>query len=572
IVIIDVAMGTMIQQRNLSEADYRGSQFADHRKDLRLNNDLLNITQPQIIEEIHLQYLAAGADIIESNTFNSNAISMAEYGLENHIHALNVAGARNARRAVERFTAEHPERRCFVAGSLGPTSRTLSASQDISSPAARAVTFDQLRDAYYAQARGLIEGGADSLLVETVFDTLNAKAALFAIDQLFEDTGKRVPVMVSVTIIDQSGRTLSGQTVEAFWISVSHMKLLSVGINCALGAKQMRPYIEELSQVAPVYISCYPNAGLPNAFGGFDETPEIMCGDLREFALNGWVNIVGGCCGSTPEHIHAIAQAVRGLKPHVLSRPEPYSRFSGMEPLTMRPDSNFVNVGERTNVTGSPKFAKLIKAGEYEEALSVARQQVEGGAQILDVNMDEAMLDGEQAMTTFLNYIASEPDIARIPIMVDSSKWSVIEAGLKCLQGKGIVNSISMKEGEGLFKERARRVHRYGAGMVVMAFDERGQADTLERKISICTRAYKILTEEVGIPPQDITFDPNIFTVATGIEEHNNYAVDFIEATREIKATLPYAKVSGGVSNISFSFRGNNVVREAMHTAFLFHA
>ena len=572
IVIIDGAMGTMIQQRNLTEADYRGRQFARHKKDLRLNNDLLNITQPQIIEDIHLQYLDAGADLIESNTFNSTAISMAEYGLENAIHELNVEGARNARRAVDRFMAEHPERPCFVAGSMGPTSRTLSASQDIASPASRAVTFDQLRDAYYAQAQGLLEGGADVLLVETVFDTLNAKAALFAIDQLFEDTGKRVPVMVSVTIIDQSGRTLSGQTVEAFWISVSHMKLLSVGINCALGAKQMRPYIEELSQIAPVYISCYPNAGLPNAFGGFDETPEIMCGDLRDFARNGWVNIVGGCCGSTPAHIHAIAQAVRGLKPHVLSQPEPYSRFSGMEPLVMRPDSNFVNIGERTNITGSPKFAKLIKAGEFEQALSVARQQVEGGAQILDVNMDEAMLDGEQAMTRFLNYIASEPDIARIPIMVDSSKWSVIEAGLKCLQGKSIVNSISLKEGEAIFKQRARLVHRYGAGMMVMAFDESGQADTFDRKISICARAYNILTKEVGIPPQDIIFDPNIFTVATGLEEHNNYALDFIEATREIKAALLCCKVSGGVSNISFSFRGNNVVREAMHSAFLYHA
>jgi 5-methyltetrahydrofolate--homocysteine methyltransferase len=572
VVIIDGAMGTMIQERKLTEADYRGSQFAHHRKDLRLNNDLLNITQPQIIEDIHLQYLAAGADIIETNTFNSNAISMAEYHLEDHIRDLNVAGARNARRAVERFVAEHPGRRCFVAGSMGPTSRTASASQDISSPASRAVTFDQLRTAYYEQARGLLEGGVDTLLLETVFDTLNAKAALFAIDQLFEDVGKRVPVMVSVTIIDQSGRTLSGQTLEAFWISISHMKLLSVGINCALGAKQMRPYIEELSQIAPVYISCYPNAGLPNAFGGFDETPEIMCGDLRDFVLNGWVNIVGGCCGSTPAHIRAIAQAVRGLKPHVISTSEPYSRFSGLEPLVMRPDSNFVNIGERTNVTGSPRFAKLIKAGEYEEALSVARQQVEGGAQILDVNMDEAMLDGELAMTTFLNYVASEPDIARIPIMVDSSKWSVIEAGLKCLQGKGIVNSISLKEGEELFKERARLVHRYGAGMVVMAFDERGQADTRERKVAISARAYKILTEEVGIPPQDIIFDPNIFTVATGIEEHNNYAVDFIEATREIKTRLPYCKVSGGVSNISFSFRGNSLVREAMHSAFLYHA
>ncbi|HEV2417865.1 MAG TPA: methionine synthase [Terriglobia bacterium] len=572
IVILDGAMGTMIQARNLTEADYRGKEFAGHAKEVRLNNDLLNITQPHLIEEIHRQYLEAGADIIETNTFNSNAISMKEYGLEAHIHELNVSGARNARRAADRFMKARPERPCFVAGSMGPTSRTASASQDISSPAARAVTFDQLRHAYSEQARGLIEGGADILLVETVFDTLNAKAALFAIDELFDHLGKRLPVMVSVTIVDQSGRTLSGQTVEAFWISVSHMKLLSVGINCALGAKQMRPYLEELSQIAPIYISCYPNAGLPNAFGGFDETPERMAADLGDFAANGWVNIVGGCCGSTPAHIKAIAEAVGGCAPRVPAKVEPYSRFSGLEPLVMRPDSNFVNIGERTNVTGSPKFAKLIKAGDYEEALRVARQQVEGGAQILDVNMDEAMLDGEQAMTTFLNYIASEPDIARIPVMVDSSKWSVIEAGLKCLQGKGIVNSISMKEGEELFRQRAREVRRFGAGMVVMAFDEQGQADSTERKVEICARAYRILTEEVGVPPQDIIFDPNIFTVATGIEEHNNYAVSFMEATRQIKAKLPRAKVSGGVSNISFSFRGNNPVREAMHSAFLYHA
>ncbi|MGH9342476.1 MAG: homocysteine S-methyltransferase family protein, partial [Terriglobia bacterium] len=504
IVILDGAMGTMIQARNLTETDYRGKEFAGHAREVRLNNDLLNITQPHLIEEIHCQYLEAGADIIETNTFNSNAISMKEYGLEKHIHELNVSGARNARRAADQFMKAHPERPCFVAGSMGPTSRTASASQDINSPASRAVTFDQLRDAYSEQARGLVEGGADILLVETVFDTLNAKAALFAIDELFEQLGKRLPVMVSVTIVDQSGRTLSGQTVEAFWISVSHMKLLSVGINCALGAKQMRPYLEELSQIAPIYISCYPNAGLPNAFGWFDETPERMAADLGDFAANGWVNIVGGCCGSTPAHIKAIAEAVRGFHPHVPAAVEPYTRFSGLEPLVMRPDSNFVNIGERTNVTGSPKFAKLIKAGDYEEALRVARQQVEGGAQILDVNMDEAMLDGEQAMTTFLNHIASEPDIARIPVMVDSSKWSVIEAGLKCLQGKGIVNSISMKEGEELFRQRAREVRRFGAGMVVMAFDEQGQADSTDRKVEICARAYRILTEEVGVPPQDI--------------------------------------------------------------------
>ncbi len=572
LVIIDGAMGTMIQARNLTEEDYRGRELSHHPKPLHLCNDILNLTQPEIIEEIHGQYLEAGADIIETNTFNSNAISMAEYGLENRVYDLNVAGAKAARRAVERRVAAEPGRRCFVAGSLGPTSRTASASQDISSPASRAVTFDQLREAYHEQARGLLDGGVDTLLVETIFDTLNSKAALFAISQLLEETGQRIPVMASVTIIDQSGRTLSGQTVEAFWISISHHKLFSVGINCALGAKQMRPYIEELSGIAPVYLSCYPNAGLPNAFGGFDETPGRMSADLREFAANGWLNLVGGCCGTTPAHIKAIAEAVRGIAPRVPPRPEPLTHFSGLEPLVLRPDSNFVNIGERTNVTGSPKFAALIKVGKYEEALGVARQQVEGGAQILDVNMDEAMLDGEQAMTTFLNYVASEPDIARIPVMIDSSKWSVIEAGLKCIQGKGIVNSISMKEGEELFRQRARLLRRYGAGMVVMAFDESGQADTTERKVEVCTRAYRILTQEAGVPPADIIFDPNIFTVATGIEEHNDYALNFIEATRRIKAALPHCKVSGGVSNISFSFRGNNVVREAMHSAFLYHA
>ena len=534
IVLLDGAMGTMIQAHRLGEADYRGQEFANHPKDVRLNNDLLNLTQPRIIEGIHRQYLEAGADIIETNTFNGTAISQAEYGLQHVVYEMNLAGARNARRAVEAFMAEHPERRSFVAGSLGPTSRTASVSQDVHNPASRGVTFDQLRAAYCEQVRGLADGGVDLLLVETIFDTLNAKAALFAIDQYFEETGKRLPVMVSVTIVDQSGRTLSGQTIEAFWNSVSHVHMLSVGINCALGAKQMRPYVEELAQIAPVYISCYPNAGLPNALGGFDETPERMAADLGEFASNGWVNIVGGCCGSTPAHIRAIAEAVRGVKPHALSRPEPYSRFSGLEPLTLRPDTNFVNIGERTNVTGSPKFARLILGGEYEKALAVARQQVEGGAQMIDVNMDEGLLDSEQAMTTFLNLIASEPDIARVPIVVDSSKWSVIEAGLKCVQGKGVVNSISLKEGEEVFKQHARLIKRYGAAMIVMAFDQRGQADTVERKVEIATRAYRILTEEVAIRPQDIIFDPNILTVGTGIEEHNNYAVAFIEATRII--------------------------------------
>jgi 5-methyltetrahydrofolate--homocysteine methyltransferase len=572
LVIIDGAMGTMIQAHQLGEADYRGKQFADHSKDLKQNNDLLNLTQPHLIEAIHRQYLEAGADIIETNTFNSSAVSMAEYHLQDHVHDLNKAGARIARQAADKFMAENPLRICWVAGSVGPTSRTASMSQDVSSPAARAVTFEQLRDAYYEQTLGLVEGGVDLLLVETIFDTLNAKAALFAIDQYFEKSGRRVPIMVSGTIVDRSGRTLSGQTVEAFLISVSHLDLFSVGLNCSLGPSQMRPFIEELSQLAPFYISCYPNAGLPNAFGGFDETPELMSAELREFAASGWLNIVGGCCGSTPEHIKAIAEAVRGLSPHVISKPERLTRFSGIEPLTIRPDTNFVNIGERTNVTGSPKFSKLILNGEFENALAVARQQVEGGAQIIDVNMDEGMLDSEQAMTTFLNYIASEPDIARVPIMIDSSKWSVIEAGLRCVQGKGIVNSISLKEGEEVFKHHAGLVKRYGAGVIVMAFDEKGQADSIERKVEICARSYKILTQDVGLPPEDIIFDPNILTVATGMEEHNNYAVNYIEATRRIKAELPFCKVSGGVSNISFSFRGNNAVREAMHSAFLYHA
>src|SRR5579862_7483395 len=569
-------MGTMIQGQQLDEAAFRGAQFQNHPRDLRGNFDVLNLTQPGIVQAIQRQYLEAGADIIKTNTFNANGISALDYGLENHIHELNVAGARIARAVADEYEAAHPGEFRLVTGSMGPTNRTASMSQDVNSPASRGVTFDKLRDVYYEQARGLVEGGADLLLLETIFDTLNAKAALFAVsqynDEFFQATGHRVPVMVSVTITDQSGRTLSGQTIEAFWISVSHMDLLSVGINCALGAKQMRPYVEELSHLAPIHISCHPNAGLPNAFGGFDETPERMAADLHDFASSGWLNIAGGCCGTRPAHIQAIAEAVRGLAPHVLSKPERYTRFSGLEPLVLRPDSRFVNIGERTNVTGSPKFSKLILAGELEAALSVARQQVENGAQIIDINMDEAMLDSEQAMTTFLHHIAAEPDIARVPIMIDSSNWKIIEAGLKCIQGKGIVNSISLKEGEKIFRERARLVRRYGAAMVVMAFDEKGQADSLARKMEVCERAYRILTQEAGVAPEEIIFDPNILTVATGIEEHNNYAVDFIEATRQIKARLPYAKVSGGVSNISFSFRGQNVVREAMHSAFLYRA
>ena len=572
IAILDGAMGTMIQTYELEEADYRGRQWAAHPKDLKGCNDLLSITQPGIIETIHRQYLEAGADIIETNTFNSTSISMADYQLESRVYDLNLAGATVARRAVDGVTAKEPKRPRFVAGAIGPTNRTASMSPDVNDPAFRAVTYEDLVTAYYEQVRGLMDGGVDLLLAETVFDTLNVKAALFAIDKFFEDHGRRVPVMVSVTITDQSGRTLSGQTIEAFWNSIAHMPLLSVGINCALGAKQMRPYMEELSTIAPVYASCYPNAGLPNAFGGFDETPEIMASDLGEFAASGWLNIVGGCCGTTPAHIYAIAEAVKASRPRRRAVPKPYTRLSGLEPLTIRPETNFVNVGERTNVTGSPAFSKLILSGDLESALAVARQQVEGGAQVIDVNMDEGMLDSIEAMTRFLKLIASEPDITRVPIMIDSSKWSVIEAGLKCVQGKPVVNSISLKEGEKAFRHYGKLVKRYGAAAVVMAFDEVGQADTVERKIEICARAYRILTEEIGFPPQDIIFDPNILTVATGMEEHNNYAVNFIEATRWIKANLPHCKVSGGISNISFSFRGNNAVREAMHSAFLYHA
>jgi 5-methyltetrahydrofolate--homocysteine methyltransferase len=572
IVILDGAMGTTLQSLRLDEAAFRGAEFLGHPKDLRGNFDVLNLTRPEVVQSLHREYLDAGADIIKTNTFNSNAFSQGEYALQDQVHALNVAGAQIARQVADEYEAAHPGQPRYVAGSMGPSNRTASMSQDVNNPGARGVTFDQLREAYFAQARGLVEGGADLLLVETIFDTLNAKAALFAIEEYFEKSGQRVPVMVSVTIVDQSGRTLSGQNVEAFWISVSHADLLSVGINCALGAKQMRSHIQELSRIAPVHISCHPNAGLPNAFGGFDETPETMSADLHEFAANGWLNFAGGCCGTTPAHIRAIAEAVGNLPPRRVPTPEHLTRFSGLEPLILRPDSRFLNVGERTNVTGSPQFSKLILSGQYEAALAVARQQVENGAQIIDVNMDEAMLDSALAMTTFLHLIAAEPDIARVPIMIDSSNWAVIEAGLKCVQGKGIVNSISLKEGEEAFRQRARLIRRYGAAMIVMAFDEKGQADSLARRVEVCRRAYRILTEEIGVPPEEIIFDPNILTVATGIEEHNNYAVDFVEAARQIKAILPYAKVSGGVSNISFSFRGHNAVREAMHSAFLYRA
>lgn len=572
ILIIDGAMGTMIQRYQLTEEDFRGERFKDHPYDVKGNNDLLNLTRPDIIKEIHKEYLNVGADIIETNTFSTQRISMADYHMEDLSYELSFEGAKIAKEAVAEFIQHNPERKCFVAGAIGPTNRTLSLSPDVNDPGFRAITYDQLFDAYYEQIRGLVDGGADILLIETIFDTLNAKVAIAAIKKYEEVVGKKLEIMISGTITDASGRTLSGQTVEAFLNSVVHANPLSIGFNCALGAKEMRPHIEELAAKAPCYVSAYPNAGLPNAFGAYDELPHETAHLVEDFALSGFVNIVGGCCGTTPEHISCIKKDVEKAEPRKIPAIEPYMRLSGLEPVTLKPDSIFANIGERTNITGSPKFSKLILGGDYEAALAVARQQVEGGAQIIDVNMDEGMLDSEAAMTKFLNLIASEPDISKLPIMVDSSKWTVIEAGLKCLQGKGIVNSISLKEGEESFKEQARQVLRYGAAVVVMAFDETGQAGDFQRKTEICKRSYDILVNEVGFPPQDIIFDPNILTVATGLEEHNNYAVDFINATRWIKENLPHAKVSGGVSNISFSFRGNNVVREAMHSAFLYHA
>ncbi len=584
-------MGSMIQQYNLTEADYRGERFSNWPHDLKGNNDLLSLTKPEVIQEIHREYLDAGADIIETNTFSGTTIAMADYRMEELAYELNYESARLAKEVADEFTRQNPDKPRFVAGAMGPTNRTASLSPDVNNPAYRAVTFDDLVNAYYEQVSGLVEGGADLLLVETIFDTLNAKAAMFAIDKYFaEGGGQRVegaeehpratrpipsaplPIMISGTITDASGRTLSGQTTEAFLYSVSHLPLLSVGLNCALGAEPMRPYIQTLAKEAPFFTSAYPNAGLPNEFGEYDETPDMMAAQIEGFIRDSFVNIVGGCCGSTPDHIRAIAQIAAKYPPRLLPQPEPYQKLSGLEPLKVTEQTNFLNVGERTNVTGSKKFARLVKEGNYDEALSIARGQVEGGAQVIDVNMDEGMLDSVEAMTTFLNLIASEPDIARVPIMVDSSKWEVIEAGLKCVQGKAIVNSISLKEGEEAFIERANLVRRYGAAAVVMAFDESGQADSYQRRIEICERAYRILVDKVHFAPQDIIFDPNILTVATGIEEHNNYAVDFINATRWIKKNLPLAKVSGGVSNISFSFRGNDVVREAMHSAFLYHA
>jgi len=572
ILLLDGAMGTMLQTYRLGEADYRGVRFAEWPRDLKGNNDLLVITQAEIVGTIHAQYLEAGADILETNTFNANAISMADYGMEALSYELNVAGASLARRIADDFEARDPSRPRYVAGVLGPTNRTASLSPEVENPGARNVTFDQLVTAYYESTRGLVDGGADLLMVETIFDTLNAKAALFAIEQYFDDMDMRLPVLISGTITDASGRTLSGQTAEAFWTSMAHVKPLSIGLNCALGATQLRGYVQELSRIADTMVSAHPNAGLPNDIGGYDETPETMAAHIAEWAKSGLLNIVGGCCGTTPAHIKAIAEAVNGVVPRRIPDVAPLLRLAGLEPMVVGPDTNFVNVGERTNVTGSARFAKLILNGDYNEALVVARQQVESGAQIIDVNMDEGLLDAVHAMTTFLNLVAAEPDIARVPIMVDSSKWNVIEAGLKCLQGKGVVNSISLKEGEGEFLRQATLVRRYGAAVIVMAFDEQGQADSAERKVAICTRAYTLLTERVGFPPQDIIFDPNIFAIGTGIEEHSGYAVAYFEATREIKRTLPHAKISGGVSNMSFSFRGNNPLREAMHAVFLYHA
>ncbi|MCK6389791.1 MAG: methionine synthase [Azonexus sp.] len=571
LLVLDGAMGTMIQRHGLQEADYRGERFADHPHDLKGNNDLLLLTQPAIISGIHREYLAAGADILETCTFNATSVSQADYNLTELVYELNFEGARLARQLCDEFTAANPAKPRFVAGVLGPTSRTASISPDVNDPGYRNVTFDELVANYIEAITGLVEGGADILLVETVFDTLNAKAALFAIEAFFDRTGRRWPVMISGTITDASGRTLSGQTAEAFWNSLRHVQPLSFGLNCALGAKELRQYVEELSRVCDCYVSAHPNAGLPNAFGGYDETADMLADEIESWAKAGIVNIVGGCCGTSPEHIAAIAARVAAVNPRQPAKTEPALRLSGLEPFNVTPGSLYVNVGERTNVTGSKAFARMILEGRFDDALAVARQQVENGAQVIDINMDEAMLDSIAAMDKFLKLIASEPDISRAPIMIDSSKWEVIEAGLKCIQGKGIVNSISMKEGEAKFLEQAKLARRYGAAVIVMAFDEQGQADTYERKIEICGKAYALLTG-IGFPAEDIIFDPNIFAIATGIPEHDNYAVDFIQAVRWIKQNLPHAHISGGVSNVSFSFRGNDPVREAIHTVFLYHA
>ncbi|MEX0430977.1 methionine synthase [Spiribacter insolitus] len=572
ILLLDCAMGTMIQSYELDEPDFRGERFAEHPKDLNGNNDLLVLTRPDIIAEIHRENLAAGADIVETNTFSATTIAQADYGMEDRAREINVEAARIAREACDEFEAEDPARPRLVAGAIGPTNRTASISPDVNDPGKRNVTFDELVTAYREAAEGLLEGGADILLIETIFDTLNAKAAIYALERLFEDRGERWPVMISGTITDASGRTLSGQTTEAFWNSVRHARPFTVGLNCALGADLMRPFVKEISRVADTYVTVYPNAGLPNEFGEYDHSAEFMAGIMKEFAESGFVNIIGGCCGTTPEHIRALAEVVAGLPPRPIPEPERAMRLSGLEPCNIGEESLFVNIGERTNVTGSARFKRLIKEGDYDTALEVAREQVDGGAQIIDVNMDEGMLDATEAMESYLKLVAAEPDIARVPVMVDSSKWDAMIAGLKCIQGKSVVNSISLKEGEAPFLAQAADLKRHGAAVVVMAFDEQGQADTYERRIEICERAYRLLTERVDYPAEDIIFDPNIFPVATGIAEHDRYAVDFIAATRWIKDNLPYAKVSGGLSNLSFSFRGNNAVREAMHSVFLYHA
>jgi 5-methyltetrahydrofolate--homocysteine methyltransferase len=572
ILILDGAMGTMIQRYKLQEEDYRGERFKDWPSDLKGNNDLLSLTQPHIIKEIHTQYLEAGADIIGTNTFSGTKTAMADYQMEELVYEINVAGAKLAREAADEMMAKMPDIPRFVAGALGPTNRTCSISPDVNDPSFRNISFDGLVEAYYEATQGLVDGGVDLLLIETIFDTLNAKAAIFAVQKYFDDHHKRLPIMISGTITDKSGRTLSGQNVEAFYNSLRHAKPLSIGLNCALGAKELRQYVEELSRISETYISVYPNAGLPNEFGGYDETPDDMATDIVEWAQSGFLNIIGGCCGTTPDFIRAIKAAVEKYPPRKLPDIPVVCRLSGLEPCTIEKGSLFVNVGERANVTGSARFKRLIKEEKFDEALEVVRQQVENGAQLIDVNMDEGLLDSKAVMIKFLNMVATEPDIAKVPIMVDSSKWEILEAGLKCIQGKAIVNSISLKEGEEKFIQQAKLIKQYGAAAIVMAFDEQGQADTKARKVNICTRAYHILTEQVGFPPEDIIFDPNIFAVATGIDEHNNYAVDFIEATREIKQALPHAMISGGVSNVSFSFRGNNPVREAIHSVFLYHA
>jgi 5-methyltetrahydrofolate--homocysteine methyltransferase len=572
VVMMDGAMGTMIQRHKLEEKDFRGQHYAMHSKDLKGNNDLLSITRPDVIAGIHRAYLEGGAEIIETNTFNATSISQADYGLEGAVREINLAAAHLARKAADEFMEAHSGKVAWVAGAVGPTNRTASMSPDVNRPEYRAVTFAQLSKAYGEQVRALIEGGVDVLLPETTFDTLNLKAALWAMEEVFDELGYRLPVMISVTITDASGRTLSGQTTEAFWHSIRHARPFSVGINCALGPKEMRPYMATLSKIADCFVSCYPNAGLPNAFGGYDETPEQMAEVLGEFAQAGFLNMVGGCCGTTPEHIAAIGQAVKKAKPRLPAASCSTTVLAGLEPYEIGTGGSFTSIGERTNVTGSPKFSALIKEEKFEEAVAVARQQVEAGANLIDLNFDEALLDGEASMTRFLHLIGSEPEIARVPFILDSSKWSVLEAGLQCVQGKAVVNSISLKEGEKVFLEQARKVRRYGAAVIVMAFDEEGQAADAKRKVAICRRAYQLLTEKAGLAPEDIIFDVNILTVATGIEEHNNYAVEFIEAVREIKKTLPGCKTSGGLSNISFSFRGNNPVREAMHCCFLYHA